>query len=277
MVALAVAIAVMKHLLLSKNDATGWSLNFDPELTCALRCCYCYAQKLTASEAETICSAHGLPPRTILANNGPITWHVQQAAYRRNVLWLESRTQAQIAAEARYQALALHRKQPSMNSLRHNGCGDCTSKSALLAYYMGWYGVQGYGFSKKERHIIELADLCDSERASCTFIRPHFLLSIDRWTDDATIEARIAAGQRLNRADATLAYMAFRDESPDSIKARWFWRYVRTVLGYHTNHSHTVIGIARECPKTSGKLNSDGSEVTCLQCKRCMTAAKKGA
>ena len=258
----------VKHVTLSDNDATGVSYNQSPELTCDGICPYCYAHKRTKKQAERLCVQLGLGKGLITSNSGPITWPTQQACYRRNTRFLNSLTSEGVAQEAQWIAKSLTRR--GYDNLRFNGCGDSTPNSTLLAFYLGCLGKQAYGFTRKEEHVWALCMHCDLEVGSPGFVRPHFLLSVDRWSTDSMVESRVAAGIALNKCERVLAYMALADETSASIKAKPFWKYIKVVLGYHATMAHTRVGVARECPKTAGK------GITCQQCRRCFSADRRG-
>jgi hypothetical protein len=183
--------------------------------------------------------------------------------YKRNTELLESLTVEGLVKEAAHIAAHLRRSSISPNNLRFFGAGDATLKALALAFYLGLEGCRAWGFSKKPEMVLELKHWCDSTSIR-SFVRPHFLLSVDRWTTPEQVEARIQAGVALNRVDKVLAYMALKDETPASIRAKPFWKRVRTVLGYHATAVHTVLSMGRECPKTAQK------GVSCQECRRCM-------
>lgn len=249
---------------LSTNSATGVSLNVSPELTCAARCPYCYATGRTKAEAARLCTSLGLEPGLISANNGPITWEIQQACYRRQTLELQSMTIEGIRAEAQRLAKSLDRR--GYDNIRVPGCGDLFKELTTLCFYLAAEEIQVYGFSRKPEEILRLEALLRA--GGMPKPHPHFLLSIDRWTPADEIRRRADAGMVLaGKSVATLAYMALADEKADDIRSNWWWPLCAVVLGYHATMVHTRVHIARECGKTAG-LDTD-----CQTCKRCIRGA----
>ena len=250
------------HLLLSTNKAAGLSLNFSPRLTCARKCPFCYATKRTKRQASLLCTKHGLPPGTITANTGPITWPTQQAAYERNTSLLRRAGWEQIREEAQRLDARLRRR--GYDNIRINGCGDFFAGSVLLTHELAKLGIRVWGFSRRPEMIDRLTMLGNAFR-SAGYQRPVIWGSVDRLTslDRAEDIARACVRAHLHRTNRVLAYMALPGETAESIKAQRLWPYVHVVLGYHATGVHTKVGIPRECPKTAGK------GVVCQDCKRC--------
>lgn len=248
------------QIIVSDNDATGISLNWSPRITCVAQCPYCYATKRTVEDAQRICKKMGLEPGTITANTGPITWPVQQEAYKRNTRVLLSLSMEGIHLEAQRIARSLRRR--GYDNIRANGCGDSTPKAVRLYSLLGAEGIKVWGFSRRT-DMIELQTSEAARFSSRQFRRPFMLCSVDRFTTDVEVAVRITVAEKLDRAHKVLAYMALPDEDGRDIKSRWYWPRVRVVLGYHAASVHTVLNMARECPKTAQK------GITCQVCKRC--------
>jgi len=253
-------------LILSRNSATGLSLNFSSNITCPSICPFCYGQRRSKADAARLCVEHGLAPGLITSNNGPITWPKQQEVYRKQTLALQQMTVEGIAQEARRLTASLRRRH--YDNIRVPGCGDLFPQLVDLCLHLAGEGIKVWGFTRKPDQILRMAADLKEWTIARRIYRPTFRLSIDRWTTKDEIKRRADAGMTLaGKSCAVLAYMALPDETAADIRAQWWWPLCAVVLGYHATMKHTKVGIAKECPKTAGR------DITCQTCKRCQRSA----
>jgi hypothetical protein len=242
-------------LMISKNAKTGVSINVDrcqPTAWCAI---HCYRK---ARSAELIKQMGW----DTTANNGPITWATQQAAYKRNdrvLAELDATGQLEHTATEITCRLQAH----GVTHLRGNGTGDLFRSLVVLYAFLALKGLRVFMFSRIPSMIRELADLCD-ELGVAKQDRPFVMGSVDVSTTPEAVQQLIEATRYINGRPA-LAYATSTSGKAgcEEIDKHPASEHIRVAFGYHTNHLHTKLGHKKECPATAG------GSIKCAQCARC--------
>jgi len=242
-------------LMISKNAKTGYSINVyrcQPTPWCGKHC-YCKARS-----AELIAKMGW----DTTANNGPITWDTQQAAYKRN-----DRVLAELDAAGQLEHTAsditCRLQANGVTHLRGNGTGDLFRSLVVLYAFLALKGLKVFMFSRIPAMIRELADLCD-ELGVAKEDRPFVTGSVDVSTTPEAVQQLIEATRYINGTPA-LAYAtsAAGQAGCNEVDRHPAAEHFHVVFGYHTNHLHTQLGHKKECPATAG------GNIKCAECKRC--------
>lgn len=252
------------RLVISSNQKTGESINLDRKSCRPTRLCskICYGRFVPAELAKQ---------EGIKANAGPITWKNHQEVYRRNRRLLQEMSPLEIREEA----LEIAAGRPSGANLRMCGMGDLTFELVLLIAWLAHFGVRPWGFTKRPEMLRQLMAALRGlpPAAGCW---PLFQGSTDATMEPARVRELAAATAQLNVmaltagerrwSGASLAYMTMEPGwvGAVEVEALPYARSIKTVFGYHTNGTKTVVDGSTVCPATNGE------PIHCQQCRRCI-------
>jgi len=242
------------------NSKTGYSINTwtcKPDPICAA---YCYRFKRSKTQALEIERRCGFNPGS---NNGPITWDVQQAAYRRNEAMIKA-----AAADGTLDEMACRIVRFMSNKrehLRWCGTGDLFPELCELITLVALKGCPSFGFSRDAEMMHCLASLLDATGVHGA-ARPFFIGSTDSSTPRWDVRDRCLASGCVNEGATALAYATWKrgvQAAEEMIHLPWHG-HLHVVFGLHsTGLGHTATGLQRACPAT------EGSAIKCVDCRRC--------